>query len=205
MFSFDSTKYLGVLKRNEYLIIRNGCTKNFLTKLDSLLSKILEGDNVKTFSLIPDQEEMEVALKVFSDLSGDKELTISRHHLMHYRPGMTSNPHKDRKSLQYGCAIGVDSPEDSKLLLWPDGNLDENTGNHYRDYIDSLGGVDKVNDLVSQTKPQEIFTGKGDLVFFPASKMFHCRKNPLGSSVYYLDVNSYGLNDREASMQERRV
>ena len=203
MFKFNPYDYKGVLKRNEFIYVKDAVCDSVLLELKQFLEQIKSDNPPDDFSYLPKRNYLKNLMDVYSILTESKNLTISRNHIMYYRKGMTSIPHKDRKSLQYACAIGISSTPESRLLLWPEASTDENEGNSYYEYAKVNGGQSFIDEIVSKSKPVELYTGPGDVVFFPGSRMFHGRKSPIDSSVYYIDVNTYGLNDRESSRQER--
>lgn len=204
MFKFDPTRYRNALANCGYIHIQDGCDEEFMNKLQSLSKTIKSEDSPETFSLMPTGENQEELFKTFRVLCGVEEMTISRHHILYYRKDMLSYPHKDRKSLQYSCAIGIENTKDSSLFLWPDAPLDENSGSHWRDYVDSRGGQGIIDKEIQATEPVRISTGPGDLVFFPGSRMYHHRSNTEGVIIYYIAVNEFGIYDRTASRQERK-
>jgi len=204
MFKFDPTKYGEVLSNSGHIYIQDGCDEQFMNKLQNLTKTIKSEDGPENFSFIPTGEDQNELFKTFRVLCGVEEMTISRHHILHYRKDMPSYPHKDRKSLQYSCAIGIENTKHSSLFLWPDAPLDENSGSHWRDYVDSKGGQGIIDKEIQATEPVKISTEPGDLVFFPTSRMYHHRSNTEGIIIYYIAVNEFGIYDRTASRQERK-
>jgi len=203
MFNFDPIDYADCLREFGYLHIPGGCGENFLHKLEDFVRTIESDDPPEDFSFLPQGDDRNAILETFQMLIGNDDLTISRHHVLHYRKEMPSYPHKDRRSLEYSCAIGIRSTKDSRLLLWPSASLDENMGVHWRDYVVAVGGQAAVERAIRDSKPIEIDTVRGDVVFFPSNRMYHERTNPEGVIIYYIAVNTYGIYDRIASRQER--
>ena len=203
MFNFDPNDHSSCLRKFDYLHIPGGCGENFLHKLEDFVKKIESNDPPETFSFLPQGDDHNAILKTFQILIGNDDLTISRHHILHYRKEMPSYPHKDRRSLEYSCAIGIRSTIDSRLLLWPSAPLNENMGAHWRDHVVAMGGQSEIERATRDNRPIEIATERGDVVFFPSSRMYHERTNPEGVMIYYIAINTYGIYDRSASRQER--
>ena len=203
MFIFDAEKFRGRLKRDGYVYVSGGCDENFLGKLERMLHSIEAGTGPDVYSLVPEGNDKQRLFDVMAAMTGEKDFTVSRHHILFYQ-GITSYPHKDRKSLQYSCAIGLRPSRTSRLVLWPYAAQDENTGSHYRDYVEFKGGQEAIEKEVAATPPVMFDVQRGDAVFFAGSRMYHDRTSPEGIAIYYLAVNTYGLYDRAASRQERK-
>jgi len=204
MFKFDPAKYTDALSKNGYAYIQDGCEEQFMDKLESFVKTIKSPNAPDTFSFKPMDEDQDELFRAFRVIYEIEEVTVSRHHVLYYRENMPSYPHKDRKSLQYSCAIGIENTNQSSLFLWPDAPLDENTGSHWRDYVESKGGQETINNEIQTTEAVELSTERGDVIFFPGSRMYHHRSNTEGVSIYYIAVNEYGIYDRTASRQERK-
>jgi len=177
-----------------------------LQHLTDLAGSIERGEGPEVYSVIPEGAQYETMVRTFEVLTGEKDFTLSRHHLLHYAPelGVKGYVHKDRRSLQYEVGIGVRTTPSSRLVLWPHAPRDENAAAHYSQYTAAKGGQAAIEAEVSQSQPVMLETRPGDVVFFLGSRMYHNRINPTNTFVYYLALNTYGLQDREASRQERR-
>ena len=204
MFNFDPAKYADAASDDGYVYIQGGCEEQFMNKLESLVKVIKSPNSPDTFSFKPTDEDEKELFKAFRVIYDIEEMTVSRHHILYYRNDMPSYPHKDRKSLQYSCAIGIENTKESSLFLWPNASLDENTGSHWRDYVESKGGQEIINNETEATEPVQFSTQRGDVIFFPGSRMYHHRSNTENVIIYYIAVNEYGMYDRSASRQERK-
>lgn len=204
MFNFSAAEVQAQWHEMGYCFVRNGCDSSLLTKLIKRYELIVAGgDSPELYEFLPDSALLQYGVETLKQLTSSKHLTVSRKNIMYYRKGMHSPAHKDRKSLQYAVAIGVNNPFGSRLLLWPDANRDVNVGNHYRIYTEKMGSQEEVDAYLSTIEPVSLATNPGDVVIFPGNSMFHQRVNPLKACVYYLDFNEWGIDDRNPSMQER--
>ena len=204
MFKFSASDIKADWDENGYCYVRDGCDPTVLNQLQKRFDLICsESVSPEAYEYLPESNLLSSGIAMLRELTSSNSLTISRKNIMYYRENMNSPAHKDRKSLQYAVAIGIFNPPDSRLLLWPDANRDPNEGDHYKSYTKRIGSQEQIDSYLSNIDPVAFATDPGDVVIFPGNSMFHRRINPLGSCVYYLDFNAWGLDDRSPSMQER--
>jgi len=121
---------------------------------------------------------------------------VSERHLKVYSDTAPEMPpaHKDRSASDVTVGIGIDIPEESRLVMWP--TVDE-TYNPYPTAAEwrETRHSDELPEKVTQgIAPIEIDMRRGDVVMFRGAQTYHERHKPACTSVLYLKFNDRGLD-----------
>lgn len=203
MFDFDYARCAGELKRRGYLYVQNGVSDSFLGRLDAFVEEIERGDGPDVYSIEPEGEDRETFIKAMESVTGEFGFTLSRHHVTIYEDAELP-AHKDRASLAYSVGVAIRVSPESRVRIWPTAPMDTNTHAGYDHYTDKKEGQAALDIELSKFQPVSLFQERGDVVMFSGNRVYHQRLNPAGVIVYFIAVNSEGLDDRGPNRYEQK-
>jgi len=203
VFGVDPKLYANRFSRNGYVYIPFALTDEMALSIMDFYRDIEAGSGPDVYRYDFTDEQLDEIRTFYGVVAGiGNELTISRNYLNIYHE-IETHPHKDRLSLAYNMGLGLLSGPNSRVMLWPEASLEENTGENYGDYVRRVGGQDKITEELSKSAPISLALDLGDVVLFPGNRMYHHRLNPAGTVIYYFSFNETGMADRGPNRFER--
>lgn len=106
----------------------------------------------------------------------------------------TPAPHKDRSASMVTVGIGVDIPEDSRLVLWPDSDTTYNPYPSAAEWRNTRHADELPEVVTGGLDPLEVDLRRGDVVMFAGARFYHERLRPASTSVLYLKFNDLGID-----------
>lgn len=223
VFDFDPADFREAYKAQEWAHIPNGVSPEFLEAMREFVARSLgehkvEGPGIggkgrKDQAVFEFPDSVEFPGEVFdvvATLSGlDRStLTLSERHVNAYYADASPDPtaHKDRHSSQISVGLAIESPAESRVVLYPSDERAVNPFNVSFALIDSLPPERHPDVILPQVREVEIDDKPGDVVAFPGSSIWHLRRQPAGAAILYLKMNDFGSDPlgEDPSTPERR-
>jgi len=123
-------------------------------------------------------------------------MMIGERHIKVYDPEAAASPppHKDRMASEVTVGVGLEIPEDSRIILYPNCELAVNPYQTTKEWRDTLDEADLPENVLAGIEPIEVDMRPGDVVMFAGSSIYHERINPAGTSVLYMKFNGMRLD-----------
>lgn len=209
VFDFDPADFRKSYTAQDWVHIPNGVTPEFLEAMREFVARSLgehkvEGPGIggkgrKDQAVFEFPESVEFPGEVFdvvAALSGldRSRLTLSERHVNAYYADASPEPtaHKDRHSSQISVGLVIESPAESRVVVYPSDERAVNPFNVSFALIDSLPPERRPDAILSQARELEIDDKPGDVVAFPGSSIWHLRRRPAGAVILYLKMNDFG-------------
>jgi len=147
---------------------------------------------------LPDESHLEMIRRSVALTTGmDPDRTvISERHLKVYSSTAPAMPpaHKDRSASRVTVGIGIDIPEESRLVMWPAVDREYNPYPTAAEWRETRHECELPEHLTADIDPIEIDMRRGDVVMFRGAEIYHERHRPASTSVLYLKFNDIGLD-----------
>jgi len=216
IFNFAPSDYAREFAANGFVVVENGVSDRFLNYAVEQIGEWVKAGDISTsnrhlkqeflFSFPDDRNILSELVETIGQLTGllADDLIISERHLKIYREDAQQNPlpHKDRKGTQLAVGIPIDVSIESRLILYPFHELDENSYDSYDDFLASLPEDKRPEKALRDITPLSIDTKRGDLIVFLGSRIWHERTNAAGSKLLYLKMNALGLDPLGENLPE---
>ena len=210
LFGFDQAEARAHYEEHGWFHARSGVTDELMMTITAQLSSLMGADSQDLASWrypkkkkqflweLPDGVDAGELCRAVAGATGldPNSTVISERHLKVYSESApeTPPPHKDRSASAVTVGIGLDSPPDSRLVLWPQ---TVNTYNPFPTAADWRNSrhPHELPEVVTAGEPSiEIDLRKGDIVMFRGANFYHERYRPASTSVLYLKFNDCGLD-----------
>jgi hypothetical protein len=223
IFSFDPAIHRSHYSENGWAHIRGGVTPEFLDSLqrfaeESFGSHEVEGKAIagrKKQALYEAPEGVDFPGELFdaiAELCGlhRPTMTLSERHVKAYDQDAPAEPvpHKDRYASQVSIGVSIEVPDQSRLTLYPDDELDVNPLNVSAAYLEGLPPERRPEEALRGIEPVELFDQPGDVMMFAGNAVWHARRRPAGAINLYLKLNDFNcdpLGEDPASDDVRRA
>ena len=209
IFDFDPAEFRELYAGQQWVHIPNGVTPEFLEAMREFVAEELTehkvvgpgigGKGRKDQAVFEFPDGVEFPGEVFDSiatLSGlDRStLTLSERHVNAYYFDAPAEPtaHKDRHSSQISVGLSIESPTDSRVVVYPSEDRGANPFNVSFSLIESLPAERHPDVILPQAREVELDDKPGDVVAFPGSSMWHLRRLPAGAVILYLKMNDFG-------------
>jgi hypothetical protein len=147
---------------------------------------------------LPEGLSIERLCRAVAECTGmDPERTVlAERHLKVYSATApaTPAPHKDRSASMVTVGIGVDIPDDSRLVLWPDSDISYNPYPSAAEWRNTRHADELPEVVTGGLDPIEVDLRRGDVVMFAGARFYHERLRPASTSVLYLKFNDLGID-----------
>lgn len=222
IFSFDPAEHRDHYAKHGWVHIEGGVSAEFLEALQSFADESfgaheVEGKAIagrKTQALYEAPEGVDFPGELFdvvAELCGlhRPTMTLSERHIKAYDADAPPEPipHKDRYASQVSIGLSIKVPEDSRLTLYPDHELDVNPLNVSAAYLESLAPERRPEEALRGIDPVELYDAAGDVMMFAGNAVWHARRKPAGAINLYLKLNDFNcdpLGEDPASADVRR-
>ncbi|MGH2952432.1 MAG: hypothetical protein ACRDK9_00220 [Solirubrobacterales bacterium] len=209
VFDFDPAEYRKLYAEQEWIHIPSGVTPEFLEAMREFVARSLGDHKVagpgiggkgrKDQAVFEFPAEVDFPGEVFdtiAPLSGlnRSTLTLSERHVNAYYSDAAPEPtaHKDRHSSQISVGLAIESPAESRVVVYPSDDRGANPFNVSFALIDSLPPERHPDRILPDAREVEIDDKPGDVVAFPGSSIWHLRRRPAGAVILYLKMNDFG-------------
>lgn len=222
IFAFDPADHRSHYAEHGWVHVRNGIAPEFFEALrrfvdDSFGSHKVEGRAIggrKEQALYEFPKETDFPGELF-DVVADlcalnrSTMALSERHIKAYDEDAPTEPvpHKDRYASQVSIGLSIDVLGPSRLLLYPNDELDVNPLNVSGAYLDSLPPERRPAVALRDVAPVEIDDAPGDVMMFRGNAVWHCRQNASNVTNLYLklnDFNSDPLGEDPTTDHQRR-
>jgi hypothetical protein len=204
MFTFDPQDYAPTLAHQDYVHIREGLTEEFYElmcrQVDEYyaarrLSQHARGDKQQALYEFPSTahyDEFRATLGALSGLPADK-LVLSERHIKGYEPNAAARPmpHKDRHATQLAVGFTVRAPEESTLVLYPQGERSLNQFSSWAELRASVPEEQLPPAILRDVPRVEIRDRPRDVVVFHGNEIWHGRENGANTVMLYFKVNAF--------------
>lgn len=147
---------------------------------------------------LPDGLPVERLCRAVAECTGmDPDRTIlAERHLKVYSASAAElpPPHKDRSASMVTVGIGVDVPDDSRLVLWPDSDTTYNPYPSAAEWRNTRHADELPEVVTGDRDPVEVDLRRGDVIMFAGARFYHERLRPASTSVLYLKFNDLGID-----------
>jgi hypothetical protein len=197
IFSFDPADHRDHYAEHGWVHIEGGVSPDFLSSLQAFAEENfgaheVEGKAIagrKTQALYEAPEGVDFPGELFdsvAELCGlhRPTMTLSERHIKAYDGDAPPEP--------IGLSIKV--PEDSRLTLYPDDELDVNPLNVSAAYLESLAPEQRPEQALSGIDPVELYDSPGDVMMFAGNAVWHARRKPAGAINLYLKLNDFNCD-----------
>jgi hypothetical protein len=137
-------------------------------------------------------------------------MTLSERHVKAYDQDAPAEPvpRGDRYASQVSIGVSIEVPDQSRLTLYPDDELDVNPLNVSAAYLEGLPPERRPEEALRGIEPVELFDQPGDVMMFAGNAVWHARRRPAGAINLYLKLNDFNcdpLGEDPASDDVRRA
>ncbi len=209
IFDFDPAEFSELYADQQWVHIPNGVTPGFLEAMREFVAKEVADHKVvgpgiggkgrKDQAVFEFPQGVEFPGEVFDSIAtlsglGRSALTLSERHVNAYYSGGPAEPtaHKDRHSSQISVGLSIESPAESRVVVYPSDDRGANPFNVSFALTDSLPAEGHPDVILPRARDLEIDDNPGDVVAFPGSSMWHLRRQPAGAVILYLKMNDFG-------------
>jgi hypothetical protein len=221
IFNFDPADHSEAFQRQGWVHIEGGIDPEFLAFVKDFVAQRLsethvEGSSIggtKDQSLFDFPEGTDYPDELFDKVAGvcglsRPTMTLSERHIKAYDHDSPPElvPHKDRYASQVSVGLSITIPEDSRLLLYPNDHVSVNPFNVSWQFRDSLQPHEQPEVALAGVDETQLHDRDGDVVMFPGSAVWHCRRNSANSINLYLKFNDFGSDPlgEDPNTQRRR-
>lgn len=131
-----------------------------------------------------------------ADLAGvpAQSLTLSERHVNAYHADAVANPvpHKDRRASQITIGLSIDVSPGSHLVLYPGTDRSENRYDSAAELYASLVEQQRPEQILSGAPEVVIYDRPGDVLVFPGSTTWHCRRQAASTVNLFFKLNDFG-------------
>lgn len=207
MFDFAASAAAAGYAAQGYVHLPGAVTPQFLAHVRERVAAALElsvstvGGNAANkvqFRLdVDDLDDVQrQVFAAFGPLAGkDPEtLTLSERHVNAYRGSADPDPvpHKDRRASQVTVGVALDVAPGSHLVLWPGTDRAENRFDSAAELYASLPEHARPEQVLRGAPEVTVFDRPGDVVVFPGSTTWHCRRRAAGTTNLFFKLNDFG-------------
>ena len=208
VFNFDPADFRERYAAQDWVHIPDGVTPEFLEAMREFAARSLgehkvEGPGIggkgrKDQAVFEFPESIEFPNEVFDVISalcglGRSTLTLSERHVnAYYSDAPSETAHKDRHSSQVSVGLTIESPSESRVVVYPKHDREENPFNVSFALIETLPPERHPDILLEDAHRVEIDDKPGDVLAFPGSSIWHLRRCPAGAMILYLKMNDFG-------------
>jgi hypothetical protein len=209
IFSFDPAEHRDHYSANGWAHIRGGASPAFLEALQTFADESfgaheVEGKAIagrKKQALFEAPEGVDFPGELFDVIAELCQLhrptmTLSERHVKAYDHDAPPEPvpHKDRYASQVSIGVSIRVPEDSRLTLYPNDELDVNPLNVSAAYLESLAPERRPDQVLRGVDPVELYDQPGDVMMFAGNAVWHARRKPAGAINLYLKLNDFNCD-----------
>jgi hypothetical protein len=222
IFAFDPADYRDQYAKHGWVHVRDGIDRDFLDALRSFVhgsfgehrveGRAIAGRKQQAlYEFPPDTDFPGELFDVVSELCGlhRPTMALSERHIKAYDRDAPANPvpHKDRYASQVSIGLSIDVPERSKLVLYPNDELEVNPLNVSAAYLESLPPERRPDVALRNATPVEIDDRGGDVMMFRGNAVWHARNNGADVVNLYLKLNDFNcdpLGEDPTTEEQRR-
>lgn len=212
IFEFEPSDYAAEYRRNGFVHVPGGASPEFMdyalrfanTKIDESGDAELgrwQFKGKKLQFLMEFEENSDYPQGLYQAVATVAGLDVERmmigeRHIKVYDPEAdpAPPPHKDRMASEVTVGVGLDVPEDSRVILYPDHHLTVNPYQTTKEWRDTLDEQDLPENALAGLDPVEVDVRPGDVVMFAGASIYHERINGAGTSILYMKFNSMRLD-----------
>jgi hypothetical protein len=208
VFDFDPRDYADAYRREGYVHIREGMSREFHAALVEYAERELQSHKLDGFAIKGKKEQ---SLYDFPDAVDIGELygtvcttcgldranvTLSERHIQIYEANAAPEPpaHKDRFPSQVSMGFSISIPAESKLVLYPYSHRETNPFNTSAGLRRHLQPHELPEVALKGARELVLDDADRDVVLFPGSTTWHLRRNAANALNLYLKFNDFGCD-----------
>ena len=206
VFDFDPRDYAEAYRRDGYVHIREGMSREFHAALLEYAARELQSHKLDGFAIkgkkeqslydFPDAVDIGELYDVVCTTCGlDRaNVTLSERHIQIYEPNAAAEPpaHKDRFPSQVSMGFSITIPAESKLVLYPYSHRETNPFNTSAGLRNHLQPHELPEVVLKGARELVLDDAERDVVMFPGSTTWHLRRHAANALILYLKFNDFG-------------
>ena len=208
-FSFDNAAMKSHFDEHGWFYAQGGTTPELLSTITEQVAELMDQGSDLADWRYPEKKEQflwDLPAGLTADslcrsvanatgLNPDRT-RIAERHLKVYSATAPETPpaHKDRSASMITVGIGIDIPEDSRLVIWPNDHNEPNPYPTSQEWRATREPNELPEVVLASLTPTEVNLQRGDVVMFRGAEIYHERHRPASTTVLYLKFNDCDLD-----------